>query len=563
MAGWQPDVIVVGSGVGGSMAAYALGRASVKVMVYEAGRHYDPETETPMMNWDREAPLRAVGTPDKPFGFYDATVDGGWEVPGEPYTVAEGSSFRWWRSRMLGGRTNHWARHVPRFGPLDFKPYSRDGHGFDWPISYEEIEPWYDRTERLMGVIGENIDLPNVPKTKPGIRQPAPVPRVPELLMKAVCDEKGIPCIAAPRAVITQPLNGRQACFYASPCDRGCSIRANFQAVTVLLPPALKTGNVRVTTDAMVAEVLLDKAGKANGIRYVDKKTGEWKEARAKAVVLAASTCETARILLNSKSSAFPNGLANSSGEVGKNLTDTVGLGIQAHIPALEGRPQYNEDGVSFAHVYVPWWLDEKQKELGFPRGYHVELWGDWGKHPGMGVGWNALCYDGFGRGLRDHMRRTYGTMLGMAGRGEMIPNKDCFVELDPAAKDKYGIPVLRFHWKWGEPELAQAEHMRKTMLEIFDRMGARLDDPSVAEGPAKISAGGEMIHELGTARMGSSPKDSVVDSYGRAWDVPGLYLMDGSIMPSNPDKNPTLSIMALAWRGSVELLRRSKAGRL
>ena len=563
MATWVPDVIVVGSGVGGSMAAYALGRAGVKVMIFEAGRHYDPENETPMMNWDREAPLRATGTPDKPFGFYDATVDGGWQVPGEPYTVAEGSQFMWWRSRMLGGRTNHWARHVPRFGPLDFKPYSRDGHGFDWPIGYDDLKPWYDRSERLMGVIGENIDLPNVPHSPPGVRQPPPVPRVPELLLKAVCQEKGIPCIAPPRAVITRPIDDRQACFYASPCDRGCSIKANFQAVTVLLPPALKTGNVRVTTDAMVAGVLLDKAGKATGVRYVDKKTGAWKEARAKAVVLAASSCETARILLNSKSSAFPNGLANSSGEVGKNLTDTVGLGIGAHVPALEGRPRYNEDGVSFAHVYMPWWLDDKHQQLGFPRGYHLEVWGDWGKHPGMGIGWNSMWYDGFGRGLRKHMRDTYATTIGMAGRGEMVPNKDCFVDLDPTAKDRYGIPVLRFHWKWGEPELKQAEHMRKTMLEIFDRMGAKLNDPKVGEGPAKISVGGEMIHELGTARMGSSPKDSVVDSFGRAWDVPGLYLMDGSIMPSNPDKNPTLSIMALAWRGSVELLRRSKAGRL
>jgi choline dehydrogenase-like flavoprotein len=562
MAKNQPDVIVVGSGVGGSMAAYALGRAGVKVHVFEAGRHYDPETETPMMNWDREAPLRAVGTPDKPFGYYDATIDGGWQVPGEPYTVAEGSQFMWWRSRMLGGRTNHWARHVPRFGPLDFKPYSRDGMGVDWPISYDDLKPWYDRSERLMGVIGENIDLPNVPHSPPGIRQPAPVPRVPELLLKAACDEMGIPCIAPPRAVITRPIDGRDACFYASPCDRGCSIRANFQAVTVLLPPALKTGNVTVTTDAMVAEVLTDKNGKANGIRYVDKKTGEWKEARASAVVLAASACETSRILLNSKARAS-EGLANSSGQVGKNLMDTVGYGMGAHVPALEGRPMYNEDGISYAHVYMPWWQDEKHQELGFPRGYHLEVWGDWGKHPGMGHGWNALRYEGFGKGLREHMRRSYGSLLGFAGRGEMIPNDDCYCEIDPVAKDKYGIPVLRFHWKWGEPEIRQAEHMRKTMLEIFARIGAKPDNPADAEGPVKISAGGEMIHEVGTARMGGDPKTSVVDSFGRAWDVPGLYLMDGSILPSNPDKNPTLSIMALAWRGSAELLRRSKRGML
>jgi choline dehydrogenase-like flavoprotein len=562
MADWQPDVIVVGSGVGGSMAAYALGRAGVKVAVYEAGRHYDPEIETPMMNWDREAPLRAVGTPDKPFGYYDATVDGGWEVPGEPYTVGEGSKFMWWRSRMLGGRTNHWARHVPRFGSLDFKPYSRDGRGVDWPIGYDDLKPWYDRAEMLMGVIGENIDLPNVPDSPAHVRQPPPVPRVPELLLKAACDEMEIPCIAPPRAVITRPLNGRQACFYASPCDRGCSIGANFQAVTVLLAPALKTGNVRVTTDAMVAEVLTGKDGRANGICYVDKKSGEWREARAKAVVLAASACESARILLNSKGRS-PDGLANASGQVGRNLTDTVGVGLGAQIPALEGRPRYNEDGIYFAHVYMPWWLDNEHQHLGFPRGYHLEVWGDWSRHPQMSVGYYSNAFQGFGKGLREHMRRSFGTTVGMAGRGEMIPNENCYCELDPAAKDRWGIPALRFHWKWGEAELAQAEHMRTTMVSLLDRIGGKLLDPSDAKGPAKISAGGEMIHELGTARMGASAKDSVVDSFGRAWDVPGLYLMDGSIMPSNPDKNPTLSIMALAWRGSAQLLRRSKRGEL
>jgi choline dehydrogenase-like flavoprotein len=560
---WEADVIVVGSGVGGSMAAYALGRAGVKVAMFEAGRSYDPEAETPMMNWDREAPLRGVGTSDKPFGYYDATVDGGWEVPGEPYTVAEGSEFVWWRSRMLGGRTNHWARHAPRFGPLDFKPYSRDGLGFDWPIGYDEMKPWYDRSEKLMGVVGENIDLFNVPDSPADCRQPPPVARVPELLLKAACDSLDIPCIAAPRAVITRPIDGRDACFYASPCGRGCAIRANFQAVTVLLPPALATGNVKVTTDAMVTHVLTDGAGRANGIRYIDKRTGSWREARARAVVLAASTCETARILLNSKSAQFPDGLANGSGQVGRNLMDTVGYSMGARIPALEGRPRYNEDGVSFGHLYMPWWLDDQHKKLGFPRGYHVELWGDWAQQPGMDIGYCADEFDGFGPGLRAHMRNAFGTMIGMAGRGEMIPNDDCYCELDPEVKDSWGIPVLRFHWQWSEHELAQVEHMRRTFLSIFDRMGARLLDPEKAEGPAQISRGGEMIHEVGTARMGTSPKDSVVDSYGRSWDVPGLYLMDGSILASNPDKNPTLTIMALAWRGSENLLARSKGGEL
>src|SRR3954471_24799152 len=207
MAAEPYDVIIVGSGAGGGMSAYHLTRSGLKVLMLEAGRNYDPATETPMFNINAEAPLRGVGTPDKPFGFYDATVDGGWQVPNEPYTVAEGSEpFIWWRPRMLGGRTNHWGRIALRFGPLDFKPKSRDGLGIDWPISYDDVAPWYDRTEKLIGVAGGNAGLENHPASGPGVLHPPSRPRISELAIKAGANALGIPCVPSRYAILTRDM---------------------------------------------------------------------------------------------------------------------------------------------------------------------------------------------------------------------------------------------------------------------------------------------------------------------------------------------------------------------
>lgn len=586
----QYDAIVVGSGAGGGMAALHLTVNGLKVLLLEAGRNYDPVRETPMFQLPKDAPLRGDSTPGKPFGFFDATVDGGWRVPGEPYTNAPGSNFLWWRARMLGGRTNHWGRIAPRMGPYDFKPRSRDGLGFDWPLTYDELEPYYDKTEALIGVYAHSESLENTPVSRNGTQLPPPKPRAFELLTRKFCKPLGIPVIPAPIAVLTQKqdaekwparlfpgnalaqrvirdsMRSRQACFYATDCGRGCSIKANFQSPTVLIPPALATGNLTIVPNAMVREVTLDNRGRASGVVYIDKTTRAEVRVRARVVVLAASACETARIMLNSKSSLFPNGIANGSGLVGRYLMDTVGAGIGGQIPALENLPPHNDEGTTRHHLYIPWWLygEQKANRMDFARGYHVEFGGTRGM-PGPGIfsGLEHYTDGAYGRRFKQEARRYYGSFVWFDGRGEMIPNEDSYCELDPTVVDQWGIPVLRFHWKWSSHENNQAAHMIKTFAQIIESMGGKVGGKVEPDGSKLIAKGGEMIHEVGTVRMGDDPRTSVLNPFCQAWDVKNLFVTDGAPFVSNADKNPTISILALAWRTCDHLVAEMKRGNI
>ena len=586
------DVIVVGSGAGGGQTAYTCAMSGAKVLMVEAGRNYDPVKETPMFQTNNQAPLRGTGTPDKQFfGFYDATVNGGWEVPGEPYTSASDDparKFWWWRPRMLGGRTNHWGRISLRNGPYDFKPKSRDGLGFDWPISYEDVAPYYDKVEMLVGVYGTNESMENTPNSSAGVLLPPPKARAGEMFAQKKAKALGVPVVPIHRAVLsvrqdadTLPaklhpgnpkaqrilaaaMRERLACFWATACGRGCSIKANYQSTTVHLPPALATGNLDILTNAMAREVVVDASGKATGIAYIDKVTGQEGVVKGRVIVLAASSAESARLLLNSKSARFPNGLANSSGKVGKYIMDTVGASFGGQIPALENLPLHNEDGAGGGHVYVPWWLYKDAEKLGFARGYHIEF--ESGRRmPGMGTAANleSLTNGSYGRQFKEDARRYYGSTIGFAGRGEMIPNEDSFCEIDPTVKDKWGIPVLRFHWKWSEHETRQAAHMQKTFAEIIEAMGGKVARKPDPDGRKAIEPGGKIIHEVGGTIMGANAKASVTNQWGQTWDVKNLFINDGGTFASNADKNPTLTIMALAWRNSDYLLEEMKKGNL
>lgn len=560
------DVIIVGSGAGGGMSAYVLSQAGIKVLLLEAGPMYDPAKNITQLKWPWESPRRGASTQFRNFGDFDAAY-GGWSLDGEPYTHKDGTKFDWFRSRMLGGRTNHWGRISLRFGPKDFKHKSIDGIGEDWPIGYDDVAPYYDKVDQLIGVFGSKENLPNDPDS---IFLPPPKPRLHELFIKDAGTALNIPVIPSRLSILTRPLpnnKDRGACFFCSQCNRGCQVYGDFSSSSVLVKPALNTGHVDVIANAMVREVLTNDEGKATGVSYVSKEDMQEYEVDAKVVILAASACESARLLLNSKSSKHPNGLANSSNVVGKYLHDSTGAGMGGILPKLVGRKRYNEDGVGGLHVYTPWWLDNKK--LDFARGYHIEYYGGMGM-PGYGFGFGMQNTNGkypgrdgkqkvgggYGASLKDDYRYFYGAHFGMDGRGEAIAREDNYCEIDPNTVDKYGIPVLRFHYKWSDQEVKQAKHMKDTFREIIHKMGGVItwgdDGP---ENDYGLQAPGRIIHEVGTTRMGDNTKTSVLNKYNQAHDCKNLFVMDGGAFVSQADKNPTWTILALAMRASEYLI--------
>jgi choline dehydrogenase-like flavoprotein len=551
------DVCIIGSGAGGGMAAYALTKAGARVVMLEAGGSWFASRDSKMMVPTYATPHRGAAIHGRPFGEFDA-CDGGWEIDGEPFTRAPGTQFAWWRARMLGGRTNHWGRISLRFGPDDFRGKSIDGLGDDWPIGYDDVKPYYDKIDRFIGLYGSNEGLRNHPD---GIFMPPPKPRCHELLVKKASDKLNITCIPARLSITTKALPGRQACHYCGECNRGCSVKANFSSPDVLIAPALATKKLTLITNAMAREVTVGADGLANGVSYIDKNTGADEHVRAKIVVLAASAMESARLLLNSKSTRFPNGLANSSGTAGKYLTDTTGAGVSGFIPALMDPIPHNHDGVGGMHVYMPWWLDNKK--LDFPRGYHIEVYGGAGQpSSGFGGGIHRRNGGGYGKQLKADYRKYNGASIGFDGRGEMIPNDDCFCELDPNTVDRFGIPVLRVHWKFTDHEYNQAKHMQETFRSLIVAMGGTPTSPMpTKEQGYGLATGGSIIHELGGARMGNDPKTSVVNANCQAHDVKNLFVADGSPFVSQADKNPTWTILALSWRTSDYITEQRKAG--
>lgn len=555
------DVCIVGSGAGGGMATKILSESGLKVALLEAGRDFDPakEEDKTQLKWPWESPRRGART-NRAFGDFDSCY-GDWKVDGEPYTVADGTEFKWWRARMVGGRTNHWGRISLRFGPNDFKRKSIDGLGDDWPITYDEVKPYYDRVDKLIGIFGTKEGIFNEPD---GNFLPPPKPRLHEMYVGKGAKKLNIPVIPSRLSILTKKINNeRGVCFYCHQCNRGCAVYADFSAGTCLVKPAMKNGRVDLYTNAMVREVNVDDAGKATGVTYINKLENKEYQIKAKVVVLAASACETARLLLNSKSKYFPNGLANGSGMVGKYLHDSTGASRMGFLPSMLNRERYNEDGVGSLHVYTPWWLDNKK--LDFARGYHIEYWGGMNiPSYGTGMGMETMrkyAIDqlgkpsengGYGVGLKKDIRALYGATVGMSGRGESIAQESNYCEIDPETVDKFGIPVLRFNYKWTDHEIKQAKHMQDTFEEILLNMGATL----MGDKPGKdknygLTKPGEIIHEVGTTRMGDDPKKSVLNKYSQAHECKNLFVVDAGSFVSQADKNPTWTILALSWRAS------------
>ena len=609
-SGTVHDVVVIGSGAGGGTVTKVLADLGISVLLMEAG---------PMLNmadlkehmWPYHVPHRGAGARGQaytggPTGFTYSATYGGSQLDGEPYTVAPGSDFSWFRSRILGGRTNHYGRVTLRMADYDFKPRSTDGLGFDWPITYDDMAPYYDKAERLIGVTGTVEGIRSAPD---GIFNPPGALKAHDVLVQRSCAKLGIRAVHSRQAVTTVARDGRPPCHYCGQCGRGCMTASNYAASYVQIFPAMKTGKVQVLANAMARELITDDGGKVTAVSYIDKTTNSERQVRCRTVVLAASACESARLLLNSRSSRHPNGLSNSSGKVGRYLMDTVGFSMSATVPALEGMPHYNSDGYG-SHLYVPWWGWEKQQELGFPRGYHIEVGGGYGM-PGIGSFQGAVNRsEGYGLKMKQAIRDSYGTSVGLSGRGEMIPNEDSYCDVDPEVKDRWGIPVLRFHWKWSDHELNQVRHMQQTFRAILEGLGGVVNAPAGRGGgragtaasggtgqraggqapqtgqagpqtgqpnaPAgqpstmgqgapnagvPISRGGAIIHEVGTVRMGDDPQTSPLNRFCQSHEVKNLFVADAAPFVSNADKNPTHTIVALAWRTAEYLAEELRKG--
>ena len=552
------DVAVIGSGAGGGSAVKVLTDLGIQVALLEAGPMLDPQRDFKEHVTPYQVDHRGAG-PHAEFYFgrqqwgYFAAPNGYWDIPGEPYTVASGEDFRWFRSRILGGRTNHYGRISLRFSDYDFQP--ADGLGAPWPVTYDEMAPWYDKAEGFIGVTGTKEGIRSAPD---GNFLPPIPPRVHEILVQRAAKKLNIPCIPSRMAMLTRPLHGRAACHYCGQCGRGCRTASAFSSSQAMIFPAMKTGRLTVFTGAMARKLLTDASGKVTAVSYVDTATRTERQIRCRAVVVAASACESARLLLNSRSPRHPQGLANSSGVVGRNLTDSVGFSLSGHIPALAGLPRHNADGIGGMHVYIPWWLYGRPPK-DFPRGYHIEIGGGFGMPQLGSFRSTADRHEGYGRALKEKIREEYGTFIGLAGRGEMIPNPHSFCEIDPARVDRFGIPVLRFHFRWSDYEIQQARHMRETFTAIIETLGGTPLEPAREE--AGISIGGTIIHEAGTVRMGADAKTSALNRYCQAHDTKNLFVTDAAPFVSQPDKNVTLSIVAFAWRAAEYLAEEMRKG--
>ena len=558
------DVIIVGSGAGGGMATKILADAGIKIAVVEAGPFFDPKSpeQQTQLKWPYESPRRGASTV-RPFGDFDSAY-GGWEIEGEPYSRKNGTKFDWFRSRMLGGRTNHWGRISLRFGPDDFKRKSIDGLGENWPIGYEDVKPYYDKVDKLIGVFGTKEGLRNDPD---GFFLPPPKPRLHELFYIKGAKKSNVPAIPSRMSMLTKKINeDRGVCFYCGQCSRSCQVYADFSSGSCLIFPAQKNGGqIDLFVNAMVREITTNEEGKATGVSYINKEDRKEYKLKAKVVILAASACSSARILLNSTSKQHPNGLGNSNNLVGKYLHDSTGVSRSAFIPELMDRKIYNEDGVGGLHVYSPWWLDNKT--LDFPRGYHIEQWGGLGM-PSYGFGFNPNGLNqyigekvgGYGERLRKDVKKYYGSVIGLSGRGESVAMKDNYCEIDKTTVDEFGIPVLSFHYKWSDFEIKQAKHMQETFEEIIHNMGGHV----LQERPSKekqygLLNPGRIIHEVGTTRMGDNPKTSVVNSHQQLHEVDNVFIVDAGPFVSQADKNPTWTILALSWRTSDYIIAQLK----
>jgi choline dehydrogenase-like flavoprotein len=495
-----------------------------------------------------------------------------------PYTTAPGTIYRWGRSRCLGGRTMHWARATDRMADYEFKAASLDGYGMNWEVTYADLKPYYDRVESFIGVSAAMEGMPQFPD---GVFLPPMPLNCAESIFTAACKNLGWASTHRRLAQLTRVHNKRPPCHYCGNCVNGCDVGAMSNTVAVTLPPALKTGNLEVRTDAVVARVRMNNENRAQGVTYIERYTKRSVDVDARYVILAASTLENTRLLLLSAK----GGLANSSGTLGHYMMDQVGGGgVSGFLPILKGGPSRLDDGKA-AGITIPTLQNFSKKTLrkDFIRGYCMNATGGQTEFPQF-----AASLPGYGSEWKKEVKSRYVAQarVWIAG-GEMLAQKENFVELDPEVKDHWGIPVLKIHFSHCDNDRKIIADFQQKAEELFRKAGGEMmpgfargapagfpggpgsPDTNTA-GRSSIGAGaaaegdrkralGSSIHEVGTARMSASPKDGVLNSYCQTHDIPNLYVFGGNAFPSTGDKHPTLTMMALSVRGCDRLLEQAK----
>ena len=559
------DAIVVGSGAAGGMAAYQLAMAGIKVLVLEAGRMVDHRKEYRTMEWPYASPRRHRLPPDqralavaeynfldRPYGDNPAfapykklasyagnSFTRNWVVDEKQHPTT-GTPYSWVRARVLGGKTNFWGRVAIRYGPLQFKAASLDGFDVDWPFGYEELKPYYDKVDVLLGVSGTKEGLDQVPD---GIYQRAHKLNCVEMHFKDAVEKMGRRYIPGRAGVTTDGVLGnkyRARCLGRGRCSRGCDIGSTFHSPTALIFPARDSGKCTVRPYSVASEVFLDpETGRAAGVRVIDANTREVMDFKAKVVVLGAGCLDSTRILLNSKSARHPNGMGNSSGLLGCYLSEHhMGPRGSGFIPTRIGTEPTLDDGRPTS-PYIPRFRNVTDKHPDFIRGYHFQGGGGSYEYPG-----HAHETPGFGRAFKSSVRKYYPAQLAIGGFGEVLPRKENRITLDAEVKDAWGIPAVRFHYRFSDNEIKMAKDMGDTAEEMLRAAGAE----NIKIDPTMLPPGWS-IHEIGTARMGDDPKTSVTDRYCRLHDVPNVYMADAAPFVSGGTQNTTWSILAMCWR--------------
>jgi choline dehydrogenase-like flavoprotein len=576
------DAVIVGSGAAGGMAAHVLTAAGLKVLLLEAGKYVDTSRELHSMQWPYEHPRRGSMPPDyhalsrneynlrPPYGQHSPyknvrTYIQAWnnsdysknllvEEKQHPYT---GTPYAWARARVVGGKTNLWGRLALRLSDYDFKAASHDGYGQDWPLSYADLAPYYDKVDLYLGVSGYPENLPHMPDGK--FQRPVKL-SASELHLRHTLQAMNRVLTPYRAGVTTDGLKHnkyRSRCYGRGACHRhvgGCDIHAAFDSPTGLIRPAQDTGNLTLRPNATAYEITVDKnTGRASGVSFVDTDSHRSYHAKGRVVIVGASTLESARLLLLSRSSAHPNGLANSSDQVGRNLCEHfMGPSVVGFNKGLVGKPRTNDDGHP-GGFYIPRFRNLTDGGHAFIRGYGFEGSAGTSMFPAT-----AYSSPGFGEEYKKHVREYAGAVIQMGGFGEVLPRPESRIGIDPEVKDAWGIPVVRFDYRFSENERKMAADMVAGAREMFQAAGFEIVSSS-----GDLLPEGWSIHELGTVRMGRDPKTSVLNQFQQTHDVSNLFVVDGSSFTSASAQNPTWTIMALCWRSCDFIINQLQRGEL